>query len=629
MIMMSYARLATLTVEPQGTKSRVKKGTRLLDALSAAGAAVRSECGGKGICGKCRVIIKDQASFAPVHDSEEGLSRSELRSGYRLACGCALMSDATVYIPEESRLMARKILIEGIERPVRLDPAIRKVFLLVPPPTLEDIRSDARRVHDALKETYALDTVDIDYGLLRKLPKILRDSKWKVTATVWDEKKLIALEKGDTSDEAYGIAADIGTSKLIMYVSDLVNGQIVATESTENPLIKHGEDIISRISYALKSDAHLKEMHQLIINCLNTMCTKACKEHDLNPNQIYETTIAGNTAMHHFFLGIQPKHLGLSPYVPAVSDPINEKARSLQLKINPAGNIYVLPIVAGFVGGDAVADIISTGIHESDELSMILDIGTNTEIILGDKNGLMACSCASGPAFEGAHIKFGMKAVTGAIEKLEIDPQNLRANYETIGNVKPAGLCGSAIIDAVANLLKRGLIDKEGKFTEDIASKRLTKSNGKRAFVLVSKAEGAIRDIMITQADVRELQLAKAAIYAGCSILMKRKRIKPRDIRRLYIAGAFGNYINGDNAKIIGLLPDIPRKRMKFVGNAAGAGSRMTLISRGLRQTAISISRKTSYVELALEPDFQNEFTMAMFFPHRDLGRFPSFIKLV
>ena len=311
--MMLHDRSVTLIVEPQGTRSRVKKGTRLLDALSVAGVAVRSECGGKGICGKCKVIIKDLASFALIHDFEGELSRSELRSGYRLACGCALMSDATVYIPEESRLMTRKFLIEGAERPVQLDLAIRKVFLRITPPTLKDTRSDAQRVHDALKETYALDTVDIDYDLLRKLPKILRDSNWKVTATVWDEKEIIALEKGDTSEKAYGIAADIGTSKLIIYVLDLLNGRRVATESSENPLIKHGEDVISRISYALKSDANLKEMHQLIINCLNTMCIKACKEHSLNPKHIYEMAVAGNTAMHHFFLGIQPKHLGLSP----------------------------------------------------------------------------------------------------------------------------------------------------------------------------------------------------------------------------------------------------------------------------------------------------------------------------
>jgi uncharacterized 2Fe-2S/4Fe-4S cluster protein (DUF4445 family) len=289
----------------------------------------------------------------------------------------------------------------------------------------------------------------------------------------------------------------------------------------------------------------------------------------------------------------------------------------------------MLPVIAGFVGGDAVADVISTGIHESDELSMILDIGTNTEVILGDKYGLTACSCASGPAFEGAHIKFGMKAVTGAIERLKIEPSQNRVNYETIGKVKPVGLCGSAIIDAVANLLKCRLIDGEGKLTEDVASKRLTKIEGKKAFVLVSRTDGAIRDIMITQADIRETQLAKAAIYAGCSILMKKRHVKPNSIKRLYIAGAFGNYLDLTNAKMIGLLPDIPTRRIALVGNAAGAGACMALISRELRHIAASVGRKTDYVELALEPDFQSEFAMAMFLPHRDLQRFASSKKML
>jgi len=626
---MSRDGLLTLTIQPYGIRSRVKKNVRLFDALSDAGLAVRSECGGKGTCGKCRVVIKDRSSCASVGNLKAELARSELKSGYRLACGCKLVSDATVYIPEESRLTARKFLIEGTERPVSVDPAVRKVFLRVPQPTLRDIRSDAQRIFDELKGTCAIEAINIDYQLLRRLPRILRDSSWKVTATVWDNKEIISLEKGDTSKKAYGIAADIGTSKLIIYLTNLLDGQTVATESSENPLIKHGEDVISRISYALKSDANLEEMRQLIINCLNAMCAKICNENSVDPTHIYEMTIVGNTAMHHLFLGIQPKHLGLSPYVPVTSDPIDQKARNLSLEVNPAANVHVFPIIAGFVGGDAVADIISTGIYESAELSMIMDIGTNTEIILGDKHGLAACSCASGPAFEGAHIKFGMKAVTGAIEKLEIEPDGNRVNYQTVGNAKPVGLCGSAIIDAVANLLRCQLIDKEGKFTENIRSRRMTKTNGKRAFILVSKKEGATREITITQADIREIQLAKAAIFSGCSVLMKKKHVKPRSIKRLYIAGAFGNYLDLTNAKMIGLLPDIPTPRIALVGNAAGAGARMALISRELRHIAASVSRKTDYVELALEPNFQSEFTMAMFFPHRDLQRFASLKKLL
>jgi uncharacterized 2Fe-2S/4Fe-4S cluster protein (DUF4445 family) len=313
----------------------------------------------------------------------------------------------------------------------------------------------------------------------------------------------------------------------------------------------------------------------------------------------------------------------LSPYVPAVASPINEKARNLGLRLNGSANVYVFPVIAAFVGGDAVADIISTGIYESNELSMVLDIGTNTEVVIGNRDGLMACSCASGPSFEGAHIKCGMKAVTGALERLQMESGRL-VTYQTVGDARPIGLCGSAIVDAVASLLKCKVIDGSGTFTSSPPTPRIKASGKEKSFVLVSTKEGASRDIAITQKDIREVQLAKAAIYTGCHMLMKRKHAAPEDIKKLYVAGAFGTYLNLENSKLIGMLPDIPTKSIIFVGNAAGAGARMALISKKLRHTATSISRKVDYVELALEQDFQSEFGSAMFFPHRDLGRFPS-----
>ena len=622
-------KFVTVRVEPYGSTLKARKDTRLLEALGNAGLKVRSECGGKGICHKCKIIVKDPLSLAEVGDWKGELTYSELKSGYRLACQCAVISDATIYIPEESRVMTRKFLIEGTERQVMIEPAIRKMLLRIPPPSLKDIRSDAERVCDALRETYRVEAVRIDHSLQRKMSRILRKADWRVTVTVWNDSEIISMEEGDTSEKAYGIAVDIGTSKIIIYLSDLISGRIVVPESLENPLIKYGEDIISRISYATKSDAHLKEMQNIVIRCLNNMTSEACKKLRINPAQVYELTVVGNTAMHHLFLGIQPKHLGLSPYVPVVSDPIDEKARNLSLKANPAANVHIFPVIAGFVGGDAVADIVSTGIYEADVLSMVLDIGTNAEVILGDKDSLTVCSCASGPAFEGAHIECGVKSVTGAIERLEIEPRKYSVNYETIGNTRPVGLCGSAIIDAVANLLKCQLIDREGKFIKDTRTPQLIKMDGKRAFVIASKKQGAARNIMITQEDIEEIQLAKAAIYAGCSILMDRKHVKPHNIKKLYVAGAFGNYIDPTNAKIIGLLPDIPESRITFVGNAAGAGARMALISRSLRQVAASVSRKVDYIELALEPDFQSEFAAAMFFPHRDLDRFRSIKELL
>jgi len=625
---MSHKKFVTVTFEPDGIRSEVKNGTRLLNALEAVGLTVRSECGGRGICGKCRVIVKGAPSFTKVTEAEKELVRSELKSGHRLACECSVQGDATVYIPEESRVMTRKLLIEGTERPVKVESAIRKVFIRVPKPSLQDVRSDLQRLQDALKEIYRIEVVDIDHQLLKKLPHILRESDWKATVTIGDQRELISVERGDTTEKAYGVAVDIGTSKIIIYLSNLLNGELVATESVENPQIKHGEDIISRISYSSKSGTQLKELRRLIVKCLNAKVSEACKKSGLSPQHIYEMTVVGNTAMHHFFLGIQARHLGLSPYVPAVTSPIAEKARELSLELNPAANVYIFPIIAGFVGGDAVADIISTGIYKFDEFSMVLDIGTNTEVVIGDKRGLMACSCASGPAFEGAHIKCGMKAVTGAIEKLEIEPEGYHVNYQTIGDAKPIGLCGSAIIDVVANLLKRRVIDRNGSLIDSYLTPRLKTVNGKKSYVLVSKKEGAARDIVVTQKDIREVQLAKAAIYTGCYTLLKRKSVEPRDIKKLYVAGAFGNYLNLENSKLIGMLPDIPPELITFVGNAAGAGARMALISKKLRQTAAVISRRVDYVELALEPDFQTEFTSAMFFPHRDLKRFPSLKNL-
>jgi uncharacterized 2Fe-2S/4Fe-4S cluster protein (DUF4445 family) len=321
--------------------------------------------------------------------------------------------------------------------------------------------------------------------------------------------------------------------------------------------------------------------------------------------------------MHHLFLGIQPKHLGKSPYTPTVSEPTDTKARQLSIRVNPNANIHMLPVIAGFVGSDAVADVISTEIYRSNQLSLVIDIGTNTEIILGNRNRMTACSCASGPAFEGFHIECGMKAVSGAIEKLQIETSasgELSIEYETVGKVRPVGICGSGIVDAVANLLKLHIIDKSGVFATDFHSHRLKTTKGLKELVLISRKEGAARDIVVTQKDIEQVQLAKAAIFAGCQILMKTMKVRTRDIKKMYVAGAFGNYMNINNAKLIGMLPNIRKSSIRFVGNAAGTGARMALISRKHRRIERLVQRKTQYVELALDPDFQKEFSSGMLF---------------
>jgi len=332
--------------------------------------------------------------------------------------------------------------------------------------------------------------------------------------------------------------------------------------------------------------------------------------------------------MHHFLLAIQPKHLAFSPYTPAVRKPTNVKAEKLGIKINQNGNIHVLPVIAGFVGADAVGDVLSSGIHESTELSLLLDIGTNTEAFVGNADDILSCSCASGPAFEGAHIKHGMKAVTGAIEKVRIIPDTYKVEYETIDDVKPVGLCGSAMVDIVAELLKNGIINHHGRLNSDIETPRLKTVDKIPEFVLAWENETATgKEITVTQKDIGEIQLAKAAMFTGCSILMKRKNVKKEKIDRILIAGAFGNYINPENAKFIGLVPDVSTEKIEFVGNTAITGAKMVLVSKEARETAEALSKKIRYLELAADPGFSSEFSHALFFPHRDLDRFPSVRK--
>jgi uncharacterized 2Fe-2S/4Fe-4S cluster protein (DUF4445 family) len=443
-------------------------------------------------------------------------------------------------------------------------------------------------------------------------------------------REIIAVEEGDTADKVFGFAVDIGTSKIVGCLVDLVTGRTVEVGFVENPQLIYGEDIISRIASSANDKDKLEIMHRLVIQAINNILGYTCTQAGVNPKNVYEMTVVGNTAMHHFFLGINPKFVAVSPFTPALKRPLDVKARELGLNMRPEGNVHVLPVVAGFVGADAVADVLASGIHESERLSLLVDIGTNTEVFVGNSEDILSCSCASGPAFEGGHIKHGMKAVTGAIERISIK-SNYEIEYATVDDAAPIGLCGSAIIDAVAELYRLGIINDRGRFKAGINNPRLRKaSDGDLEFVLVwAKDSGASIDITVTQKDINELQLAKAAIFAACSILIKRKNVRLEDIDSLLIAGAFGTYINPENAKLIGLLPDIPTERIKFVGNTALSGAKMTLISTEARKTAEMLSRRIRYLELASDPEFSSEFADAMFIPHKNPDRFPSQRKIL
>jgi uncharacterized 2Fe-2S/4Fe-4S cluster protein (DUF4445 family) len=397
-------------------------------------------------------------------------------------------------------------------------------------------------------------------------------------------------------------------------------GKTVAIGSIENPQIMYGEDIISRITFAMNDNEKLSMLQNLAVEGINGILQNIYAKKNVDPNNVYEAVIVGNTAMHHFFLTIQPKYLASSPFPPATNSAINLEDKELGLKINPCGNIHFLPVIAGFIGSDGVSDLLPSGIYESEELLLLIDIGTNTEIFLGNKDDILCCSCASGPAFEGGHIKYGMKSVTGAIEKVSIDIHSHRVTYKKIGRAKPVGLCGSAVVDILAEMLKCGIIDHWGRFNIDIQTDILKKADSGIELILTHDDARTGREITFTQKDISEIQLAKAAIFAGCSILMENKNIEKEDLDQVLIAGAFGNSLNPENAKIIGLLPDIPTEKIRFIGNGAISGARMALISKELRKTAEVLSEKVRYLELSANPNFSRELANAIFIPYKDLG---------
>jgi len=622
----------TLIFQPYGKRLRTIKGGTVLDAARGIGVDISSICGGKGSCGKCRIVVRSgQEHLSPPSESEKRtLSEDDLISGFRLACQATAMDEGVtiVEIPRESQMDQQRLLASGLERTVKLTPAVRKLTVHLNKPSLQDSKSDVDRLIDAVESKIGFKP-NIDYEALKKVPSVLRRGDWTVTITLWRDEEIIVVEPGATKD-LYGFAVDIGTTKLAAYLVDLNVGRIVATASAMNPQIAYGEDVISRIRYIMDNEENLSRLQSVIVEGINHLLSEACLNAKVESEDIYDMTLAGNTAMHHVFLGILPTYVALMPYTAALQSPVNIKARDLGIRMNQGGYVHALPIIAGFVGGDAVADVLATDVHETKDLSMLIDIGTNSEIVLGNKNRLVSCSCASGPAFEGAHIKHGMRATTGAIDHVWIEPMTYDVGYRTIDGGKPRGLCGSAIVDVTAEMLKVGLISHRGKFDMKIKTPRLRIGGKSGEFVIAWKSEAAIEsDIVVTQSDIREVQLAKAAIYSGASILMKRMKVMPQEVRRIFLAGAFGTYVDPQNARLIGMYPDVALERVQFVGNTAGSGARMVLLSDEARDKAHEIAKRVEYVELGADPDFQNEFLKATYLPHREMERFPNVSQIL
>lgn len=606
-----------VTFQPSGRRSEFEMGTTLLDAAQTLGVEIRSDCGGQGTCGKCRIIVVEGwEGLPPPTGFERKVLGDSLSGGYRLACRTPLPAEVQVMVPQESRVQ-RVVILTGAEaRPLELEPMVRKYHLEVDPPSLADPLGDAERLLKALMQTYGLRGVELAYPVLRELPRTLRDARWDVTATVWDWGKptIIDVEAGYV-EKSYGVAVDIGTTTVVGYLTELDTGQVVATESMANPQIAFGEDVMARISYTMEKTGGRQQMREAILQGLNQIISRACAEAEVNPQQVAEMTVVGNTAMHHLFLGIEAGFVAKAPFPPAMHRHYDLKAQDLGLEINPAANVHILPIEAGFVGADNVGALIATEPYNEEKVTLLIDIGTNGELVLGNRElGLIACSVAAGPAFEGACIQFGMRAAVGAIEHVRIEPHTFGVECEVIGDVPARGICGSGIIDAVAQMLRAGVISPDGRMATDIPSPRLRFGDNGDEFVLVWGEQAALdQDIVITQQDVREVQLAKGAFHAGAQVLMK--HIGVERIEKVLLAGAFGSYVDPASAMAIGLFPQCDPDSVSAVGNAAGHGARMALLNRRKRAEAIKIARQVQYIELTADPDFQTRFVEGTLFP--------------
>ena len=604
--------------QPSGALVEVSEGTSLLAASRQAGVALESPCGGRGTCGKCRVIVDGDAG--PLTDAEQRhLSPEEIHAGYRLGCQAVVASDLLVRVPEGSQVYSVSILSQGLTREVALEPWVRRVTLYVPPSTLEDQASDLAALQKAWQQQ-GFDDLSVSLGALRRLPAALRQDDGLVTLILADG-ELIEILPGADEGPVLGLAYDIGTTTIVGYLLDLTTGRELAVASLLNPQTQYGDDVVSRIQHITAAPNGLQQLQDAVVGAINRIATDACRQAGVPADCVYGMTAVGNTTMQHLLLGVDPSALARSPYVPVVAEAVSIPAQHLDLAIHPEAHVWALASIAGWVGADTVGVILATGQHQADEISLAIDIGTNGEMTLGSRQRLVACSTAAGPAFEGAHLSCGMRAASGAIDQVSIDGD---VHWRTIQNTPPRGICGSGLVDLVAQMLDAEILRESGMMHDaqhltDLGQSALAariRSEGRhRAFDLVLPQEGADgRPVRVSQRDIRELQLAKGAIRAGIEILLDELGIGHADVARVYLAGAFGNYIRPESALRIGLMPVFPNAEIVPVGNAAGSGAKLALLSQSARDETRDIVRLVEYLELSILPEFQDQFAASMVF---------------
>ncbi len=595
----------TVDFEPLGRRARIAPGTTLLEAARQAGVGLNAVCGGAGTCGTCRVRVVAGEVSPPTEAEHEALTE-----GFRLACQTRVLSDVRVDVPPDSITAPQRAQIEGRERPVELDPTMRGFDVALTPPSLTDLRADATRLHDALHQQYGITIDRFDCAALYQLPALLRENEWHVRVAIRDGEVIAVAPAGNS---LLGLAVDIGTTKLAAYLVDLESGETLGSAGGMNPQIAYGEDVMARISYAMEGEAPARELQHVLVGGLNDLALELCAQAGRESTEIVEAVLVGNTCMHHLALGLPVAQLGLAPYVPVLTSPYDLKARELGLRLAPGASVHLLPNIAGFVGADHVAMLLATRLHEAREIAVGLDIGTNTEISLAVDGRLLSCSCASGPAFEGAHIRDGMRAAPGAVEWVRLVDE--KVEYQTIDGAPPVGICGSGVLDGVAELRRIGVLRANGAMRLGSHPRVRTADSGSEFLLVPAGERGAPRDLVITRKDVNEIQLAKGAIRAGIEVLLSEAGLEADQIERVVVAGAFGTYLDVDSALAVGMFPPLPRERFVQVGNAAGIGAKLALVSRHCRRVAEEIARRVEYVELTTHPRFVEEYTAALMLP--------------
>lgn len=612
-----------------GKTLSIERDEDLYRALKRQGVYLVASCGGKGTCGKCKVKIID----GPYRIISPGkLTQKDREKGYVLACQTIPEGDTLIEIPEESRLVVGDKIAISKSRDlfelfqsfhVKVSPMVSQVCLDIPPPTIHDNISDLERLKRSLEEK-GLRGMRFSHRFVSGLSRILREANWKVVLGYTEDNEVLYIADSEKFRGRYGLAVDIGTTTVVLYLVDLIDGRLIDVGSTYNSQMRYGDDVITRIIHATEGGG-LDELREAVVSDINDLLRPIIERHNINREDIESVILAGNTTMSHIFWGLNPAYIREEPYIPTVNFFPRWKAGTARIDINPQATVYTVPCVASYVGGDIVAGVLASKMHRSPEIALFMDIGTNGEIAIGNNEWLMTAACSAGPCFEGSGIKNGMRATEGAIESISIDRKTLEPKITVIGNSKPIGICGSGMIDVISEMFLTGIIDQKGKLV-DSKSKRVRMGEDGKEFLLY---EGKDKEIVLTEVDIENILRAKAAIYAGVTLLLKEAGLGLDVIEKVYIAGGFGNYLDVDKAIVLGMLPDLPRERFIFLGNTSITGAYLCLLSEEIRKEAEDIASKMTYMELSVSRGFMDEYISALFLPHTDVNLFPSVRQLI